>query len=195
MKSQDIGLLLKLFSMEAGQKLSSGELSPVGDLVSGGKGLVDYTTRGLEIETGISKSQINLSLNRSLEVGLAFRERKSGLPRANVQALFDFIVHGIRYVFPVRKGEVTRGTATAFSAPTLRERLLNAGELDLVWPDAYGQTMGQAVEPLFKSCPRAAERDPLLYELLALVDSVRLGQPRERTLAVELLRERMLGVA
>ncbi|MNE92580.1 hypothetical protein D3C80_1903190 [compost metagenome] len=98
-------------------------------------------------------------------------------------------------MFPARKGELTRGTGTAFSAPMLREKLLNAGELDLVWPDAYGKTMGQAVEPLFKSCPRAVERDPVLYELLALVDAVRLGQPRERKLAIELLHERMVANA
>ncbi|MCY1382295.1 hypothetical protein D9M69_703050 [compost metagenome] len=55
--------------------------------------------------------------------------------------------------------------------------------------------MGQAVEPLFKSCPRAVERDPVLYELLALVDAVRLGQPRERKLAIELLHERMVANA
>jgi len=193
MKSQDIGLLLKLSAMEISQKRAGTLEQEADESLISDQALYDFTARGLEVETGISKTQLNLALNRCLDVGLAYRDRKTDTPRANAQALFDFIVHGVRYVFPARKGELTRGTATAFSAPMLRRRLLNAGELELVWPDAYGKTMGQAVEPLFKSCPQAAERDPLLYELLALVDAVRLGQPRERKLAIELLHERLVA--
>ena len=193
MKSQDIGLLLKLRAMEISQKRAGALEQEADESLTSDQALYDFTARGLEVETGISKTQLNLALNRCLDVGLAYRDRQTGMPRANAQALFDFIVHGVRYVFPARKGELTRGTATAFSAPMLRSRLLNAGELELVWPDAYGKTMGQAVEPLFKSCPQAVERDPLLYELLALVDAVRLGQPRERKLAIELLHERLVA--
>ncbi|TBW34558.1 hypothetical protein E0E54_13940 [Azotobacter chroococcum] len=206
MKSQDVGLLLKLLAMEISEKRTSAEFpfwvdwEPDLDAYAGRQHWedgpkFDYTARGLEMETGISKTQINLSLHRSLDVGLAFKDRKTGIPRVNAQALFELIVHGIRYVFPARKGELTRGIGTAFSAPMLRGKLLSAGDLDLVWPDAYGKTMGQSVEPLFKTSPHAVKRDPLLYELLALVDAVRLGQPRERKLAITLLEEHMVGKA
>lgn len=212
MKSQDIGLLLKLLAMEISEKQSlsdlDGPLAPSSwtDWDFGADTFTarpsqedglepDYTARGLEMETGISKTQINLSLKRSIDVGLAFKDRKNGFPRANARTLFDFIVYGLRYVFPVRKGELTRGIGTAFSAPMLRDKLFNAGELDLVWPDAYGKTKGQAIEPLFKTAPHAVKRDPVLYHLLALVDAIRLGQPRERNLAVELLEARMIDKA
>lgn len=212
MKSQDVGLLLKLLAMETSEKRSlAGSAKPSATFIwtdwepdtDADEGMRhredglrhDYTARGLEVETGISKTQINLSLNRSIEVGLAFRDRQDGTPRVNARALFEFIAFGIRYVFPARKGELTRGIGTAFSAPVLRDKLISAGELGLVWPDAYGKTTGQAVEPLFKTSPYAVKRDRVLYELLALVDAVRLGQPRERKLALELLENRMVGEA
>ncbi|WP_269621357.1 hypothetical protein [Zhongshania sp. BJYM1] len=150
-----------------------------------------YTARHLEQETGISKSQVNLALNRCMDVGLAKKDRRTGVPRANTRALYDFIVYGLKYIFPGRPGEVTRGIATAFAAPVLNEKLMSAGEWVPVWPDARGNTKGQAVEPLCKSVPYAVRKDPEMYALLALVDAIRIGQPREANLACELLKKHM----
>jgi hypothetical protein len=146
-----------------------------------------YTARSLEEETGISKSQINLALNRCIDVGLAKKDRKSGVPRA----LYGFIVHGLKYVFPAKPGEITRGIATAFAAPVLNQQLMSAGEFVPVWPDARGNTKGQAIEPLCKSVAYAVRRDPEMYALLALVDAIRIGQPREANLAADLLKQRL----
>lgn len=71
---------------------------------------------------------------------------------------------------------------------------MSTGEFQQVWPDARSDDSGLAVEPLFKTAPEAAQKDPDLYALLALVDAIRVGQPRENRLATELLKER-LGVA
>ncbi len=153
--------------------------------------LARYTVRVLEQETGISKTQISLALTRCIEIGLARRDRKLNIPRVNTRALADFIVYGLKYVFPARPAELTRGIATSFGAPVLRGKLLSAGEHPLVWPDARGNTTGQAVEPLFKTAPYAARKDPEMYALLALVDAIRLGQPRESQLAADLLRKHL----
>jgi hypothetical protein len=53
--------------------------------------------------------------------------------------------------------------------------------------------MGQAVDPLFKSVPEAALKDDRLYEYLALVDAVRLGNQREVGLATDYLKSRILS--
>lgn len=150
-----------------------------------------YTARALELQTGISKTQINLSLKHCMEIGLARTDRKLGVPRANTQALFEFIVYGLKYVFPARAKELTRGIATGFAAPVLDKRLISAGELVPVWSHAHGNTMGMSVEPLFKSAVDAARKDPQMYALLALIDAIRLGQPRERNLATQLLRDHL----
>ena len=49
---------------------------------------------------------------------------------------------------------------------------------------------GVTFEPLHKSAPAAARKDPALYELLALIDAVRDGRVRERKLAEKELSTR-----
>tara|TARA_R110002072_G_scaffold301164_3_gene480287 strand:+ start:69697 stop:70341 length:645 start_codon:yes stop_codon:yes gene_type:complete len=210
MKSQDIGLLLKLESMgKSGlspqRKLlsawphdwkdwasSPGDADWAGDwegldLAISGPSI--YSARSLEKLTGISKSQINLSLRRCVDVGLAKYDRKTGVPKANSRALYEFIKYGLKYVFPAKPGELVRGIATTFSAPILKDKLLSAGDFKLVWPNADGNTKGLAIEPLFKSVGYAVRYDPTLYAMLALVDAIRIGQPREKNLAQAMLQE------
>jgi len=146
-----------------------------------------YSVRALSSSTGISKSEVSMALKRCYANGLARRDRHSGAPRVNTKSLCEFIVHGLRYVFPAKPGEVTRGIATGFVAPVLQGRLISAGELVPVWADARGDTKGVAVEPLFRTAPMAVKQDPTLYAFLALVDAIRLGQPRERKLAAQTL--------
>jgi hypothetical protein len=50
---------------------------------------------------------------------------------------------------------------------------------------------GVTFEPLHKSAPAAARKDPALYELLALIDAVRDGRVRERKLAEKELSTRL----
>ncbi len=60
---------------------------------------------------------------------------------------------------------------------------MSGGETIYIWPDAKGSNKGQSVQPLYKSVPMAVKTDPLLYEYLALVDAIRLGNAREASLA------------
>ncbi len=218
MKSQDVFLLLTLFSLEKQEKnfsdgISLGwpsdwkggedeafEFENIGrqdSILFDGAGEAEhdiasrYTARALEDLTGISKSQVSLSLKRCCDVGLLRNDRKTGLPRVNTRALTDFIVFGLKYVFPAKPAEIVRGVATAFAAPVLEQKLMSAGELIPVWPDARGSTKGQSVKPLFKSVAFAVRKDPELYALLALVDAIRIGQPREARLAAGLLKAHM----
>lgn len=210
MKSQDIGLLLKLESMGKSnlrpqRKLLSAWPHDWKDWASSpsdedwaddwqGMDFADsgpsiYSARNMEKLTGISKSQINLSLRRCVDVGLAKYDRKTGVPKTNSRALYEFIIYGLKYVFPAKPGELVRGIATTFSAPILKDKLLSAGEFKLVWPNADGNTKGLAIEPMFKSVGYAVRYDPTLYAMLALVDAIRMGQPREKNLAQAMLQE------
>ncbi|RCS21938.1 hypothetical protein DUT91_21260 [Phyllobacterium salinisoli] len=186
MKSQDIVVLLKLMSLEDDEKmrvqLPAGHSPPAGEDA--------YSVRGLEAALGISKTEISASINRSLSSGIAIKDRKTGRPKPNRRQLREFIVHGLKFVFPAKLGAMQRGLPTAFAAPVLRGSLHSAGSLISVWPYARGHEMGQSVEPLFKSVPEAAEKDERLYAYLALIDAVRLGNQREANLAANLLQER-----
>jgi hypothetical protein len=64
-------------------------------------------------------------------------------------------------------------------------------DLPPVWADPDGKVKGLSIEPLYSSVPSAAKIDAGLYELLALVDALRIGRARERKLAEEELTRRL----
>lgn len=49
-------------------------------------------------------------------------------PRPAPKQLLEFIVHGVKYVFPAKEGRLARGVPTAFGAPVLKGKMLTAGE-------------------------------------------------------------------
>ena len=187
MKGQDIIILLKLVSLQDQEESSLPENA---DRFSGRK--ETYSVRGLGASVGISKTEVSASLNRSLESGLAVKDRNIGRARPNRRNLYDLIAYGLKFVFPAKPGAPERGIPTAFAAPMLTGRLISAGEDIYIWPYAAGRARGISVEPLFKSAPEAALNDKRLYEYLALIDAIRLGKQRESKLAAEQLRGKLL---
>lgn len=188
MKSQDIVILLKLVSLQELEK--QGKFNAPEGFPSREE---PYSVRGLEASLNISKSEVNASINRSYASGLAIKDRELGRAKPNRRDLFNFIIHGLKFAFPVRPGAMIRGIPTAFAAPMLEDLLISGGDYQYVWPYALGKESGQSVEPLFKSVPDAIQNDNRLYEYLALVDAIRLGKQRETNLATECLSERLLS--
>ncbi|MCA8044047.1 hypothetical protein [Burkholderia seminalis] len=204
MKSQDILLLLKLVSLERQAHASSSSANaPPKDLeeeIASTGGLDDdagstspfklnleldpYSVRGLSSATGISKSEVSNALGRCYANSLAKPQRHGGGPTVNRRNLEEFLSYGIRFVFPAQMQSLTRGIPTGLTAPIFDGILRSAGEHCPVWPDPHGGTLGPAVEPLYKTVATATRDDETLYKLLAIVDSIRLGQPRERKLAI-----------
>jgi hypothetical protein len=110
---------------------------------------------------------------------------------ANRIALLEFATHGVMYAFPASLGPVTRGIATASGGPSLRDVLITTDEGAPVWPYALASERGPALYPLYPSIPSVAERDPPLYDVLTLIDAVRIGAARERELALNLIAQRL----
>jgi hypothetical protein len=54
-----------------------------------------------------------------------------------------------------------------------------------------GETRGVAVAPLHARAADAARSDPWVYEMLSLVDAMRVGDARIRGVATDLLRKRL----
>ena len=134
----------------------------------------------------ISQGEIANAVRRSTKAGLFNAE----LGRPIRAALYEFLVHGLRYVFPAERGPRTRGVPTAGSAPPLSE-VLTAAEVPMVWPWSEGTVRGDGLEPLYKTAPRVALADPVMYRRLALVDALRVGSARERRLAADFLKKEM----
>ncbi len=140
----------------------------------------------------MSVSEINAAIKRAIQARLAALPESDDLsPRPIRKALEEFLVHGIKYAFAPDKGEILRGMPTAYAAPPLSQEILASNEPPPVWPYAEGQVRGYSFSPLYKSVPKAAEIDPRLYELLALVDAIRDGRAREKDLAIKELRQRL----
>lgn len=103
----------------------------------------------------------------------------------------EFLVHGLRYTFPLRPaGVMTKGLPTAYAAP-IAEGLFATTGVCPVWSWNGGNTYGQSIEPLYKTAPEAASKDRRLYNWLALLDMLRGGRLRERIFAQKKLQEMM----
>ena len=89
---------------------------------------------------------------------------------------------------------MTRGIPTSYAAEPLKSEIAVSNELPPVWPWHDGNTRGMGLEPLYKNVPHAALRDPALYQLLALVDAIRDGRARERSLAERELVRRLKSI-
>ncbi len=115
-----------------------------------------------------------------------------------MNALREYLIHGVKYAFPAPRGAPTRRMPTSYAAPTLRALIQHEEAKDLppVWADPEGKVRGYALDPLFRNVPYAARKDRQLYELLALVDALREGRARERNLAATELGRRLevLGI-
>lgn len=68
-----------------------------------------YSVRGLEAALGISKTEVCASIKRGLSPAIAVKDRNTGRPKANRRGVLEFIVHGLKYVFPAKPGAMQRG--------------------------------------------------------------------------------------
>jgi len=135
----------------------------------------------------MSPSEVHASVQRAEKSHLLHGSRLKNRP--NFSAIEEFLLHGIKYIFPAERGGLTRGMPTSYAAPPLRGTIALGSEPIPVWPYEEGKKRGIAFEPLYKTAPVAALRDPAFYEYLVLVDALRDGRARERrTAGAELCR-------
>jgi hypothetical protein len=164
MRPQDIAILLKLLALKD----------------------KEWQLTGLSHELYISISEISESLNRSRLAKLIDYDKKK-VSRHN---LMEFLEHGIKYVFPQQPGTMVRGIPTAHSQQATKGNFVS--EINYVWPDPKGKTMGLLIEPLYPKQVHAIKMDAFFYELMALLDMVRVGKIREVNYAVEQLKKYIL---
>jgi hypothetical protein len=136
----------------------------------------------------MSPSEVHASVQRAQGCQLLHGPRLKNRP--NFSALEEFLVHGLKYVFPPERGELTRGVPTSYAAEPLRALIVQGSEPNPVWPYEEGKQRGIAFEPLYRTAPIAALRDPSFYEYLVLVDALRDGRVRERKIAESELHRR-----
>lgn len=146
----------------------------------------DWLMKDLAYSLKISSSEISESLNRSAIAGLVSANKKSLMKTA----FYEFIIYGLRYVFPQRPGALTGGIATAHSALPMKKFIIS--DEPYVWACSEGDLRGQMLIPLHPNVPNACLKNPGLYEILSLIDVMRIGKAREMEIAMNELKERIL---
>lgn len=149
-----------------------------------------WTYQRLADELAMSQSEVHAGVRRAVAARL-MNDTTTGSSRLNYLAFREFLIHGVRYAYPPKRGGLTRGMLTGYAAPPLDKVIAPSSDPPPVWAYAQGAARGLSLEPLYPSVPAAAERDPKLYELLALVDAMREGRARERNLAVKEFEKRI----
>ncbi|QLE57489.1 hypothetical protein [Nostoc sp. TCL26-01] len=139
----------------------------------------------------MSQSEVHAALKRSESSDLYDGSSR----KVKKRSLLEFLIHGIKYVFPEKPGTLSRGIPTAHSAEPLKN-LISVDPHDAystyVWSDPEGTVRGLSINPLYKSVPAAVKNDPKLHELLSLVDAIRVGRVREQNIAIQELEQRLI---
>jgi predicted transcriptional regulator len=163
MKPQDV--LLALIMIGSNEKLTQSELAKSSHLSSG------------EVNNAIRR------LTRSHLLDPISKEIRRS-------SLLEFILHGIKYSYPTGLGAAARGIPTAWGHKLIKAQI--ASKDTPVWPSVHGDTYGPSILPLYKNAVNVALKNKNVYNILALIDCIRIGKSREKSLAQKLLKELIL---
>ena len=95
--------------------------------VSGLSGQWTYSELAKSLK--MSSSEVHAALKRCSKSGLYSDRRR----RVLKPALEEFLVHGLKYVFPTQPGALVRGMPTAHSAEPLKDLLMTSDRDVYVW--------------------------------------------------------------
>ena len=184
LKPQDIVILLKILSVMTFSK------NDEGDSLSQNK---------LAMLLCMSPSEVNAGIKRLVSSGLLGPTLKNNSHKIILlpvkEACLECLISAVKYFFPAQLGTYTRGIPTAYAAPLFKKLIVLGADPIPVWAHAEGNRRGFSVEPLYRSVPSSLIKypDPFFYELLVLIDTIRIGRAREKNIAIKLLREKLDG--
>ena len=145
----------------------------------------------IAFELCLSPSQINSAFKRLVAAGLITPYHPPSKPQPIIKACEEFFIHGLKYVFPAKLGEMVRGVRTSYAAPSFKGEISLGSDAIPVWPYGEGEERGAALKPLYSSVPESVSKhpDPLFYDLLTLLDAIRSGRAREKQIGIKRLSE------
>jgi len=151
----------------------------------------------LSLWTGLSASETHAAVKRATACGLLTGIQANGagtFPWSPAPAACqEFLLHGLKYVFPLETGAVQRGIPTGTSAPGMNEGAQSLLEGDAwVWPHAEGTEKGIGIVPLYRTVPQVVGADTMLHQALAALDLLRCPSHRPRRLGEDWLKDNLL---
>ncbi len=153
-----------------------------------------WTYAQLAADVSLSASEVNAAVKRLLRSCLLRSPvGQEARPQPNRDAISEFLLHGLRFVFPVQPGAIVRGLPTSYAAAPLRDEFGPSDGPIPVWPWEHGQVRGAAFSPLYPTVPQAAHKDIALYRALVVADGLRDGSTRVRELAARQLARSLVA--
>jgi hypothetical protein len=134
----------------------------------------------------ICESEVSYAMERNKLAGLVNSDKN----RVNKLALREFLIYGVKYVFPPQVGHSVRGIATAHSASPVNQYITEGNE-HYVWKYYKGTKRGNMIVPLYDKVPKIVEGESELYEFLTIIDTLRIGKKREIEIAINELDKRL----
>ena len=174
LKAQDVLVVCKLFAL----------------------GAKDWTYSSLASAVDISVSEVHDALKRCRSSQLVVTTRDGEI--VSKKHFQDLLIFGVPRIFYAVRGGLENGWPTAFHIPALLDEFDGLrGPLKevvpAVWPDPKGPARGESLLPIYPTVPDACRQDAGLYEVMALVDVVRLGDVKYKRKAAELLEKKIYG--
>lgn len=166
-KPQDVALLVKILSR---------------------KSIGDWRQVDLAMDLGFSQGEVAKALSRLCKAGLVVDKR------VNRTAALEFILHAIKYVFPIELGSLAAGVPTAISAPAHKDSVVQSGDDVFVWPSLKGKVRGQVIMPFYPKLAEAALKDEEFYDMMSAIEILRMGRARERKAAEQFLERKIKSV-
>ena len=146
----------------------------------------NWTLSDISESIGISTAEVSGSLERSRVAGFLNQAKR----KVNRLALREFLIHGLKYVFPAQIGATVRGIATAHSASPIKEQITEGKDI-FVWAYSRGTRRGNSIIPLYKTIPKIIDGQRELYEYLVITDTFRIGRVREIEIATNELDKKL----
>lgn len=164
-RPQDIVVLLKIISLN--------------------KSKTAWLRKDLAESLNLSNSEITNVFERLKNTGLI--DTHKNVIQQN--ALYEFLIYGLKATFPPYVGPETRGILTGTNVfPTS-----NIKGINYVWENFNGQHRGNSLSPLYPEIISAVQKDNhYLYGALSACDMLRVGQSREIKFARQWLKNFIL---
>jgi hypothetical protein len=105
----------------------------------------NWSQNSIAFELYLRPYQINSALKRLVIAGLITTCQPPGKPQTITQACKEFFIHGLKYVFPAKLGEIVRVIRTSYAASSFKGETPLGSDAIPVWPYGEGEERGAAL--------------------------------------------------
>lgn len=144
--------------------------------------------KNLAKELFISTAEVSHGMKR-LRVSQFINQESS----VSKEAVIEFLIHGLKYIFPAEFGTLGAGVPTAYAKPGFKYVRYKKDDV-YVWPHPQGSERGVVLKPIYPTLPDACLQDDQLYTIAALTEMIRVGRAREKNIAAEEITQFIRGL-